>query len=429
MKIYHTEKNISCLENGTNPAQIPGECNEIKKQDINAADQKIELSVVMPCLNEAQTVDTCIKKAVNFMKEHDIQGEIIIADNGSTDGSQKIASELGANVVSVEAKGYGNALKEGISEARGKYIIMGDSDDSYDFSNLMPFIEKLREGYDLVMGNRFKGGIKPGAMPPLHKYFGNPVLTTIGRIFFHCPVGDFHCGLRGFSADAAKRMDLQTTGMEFASEIAVKATLLNMKIAEVPTTLSPDGRARLPHLRSWRDGWRHLRFMLLFSPNWLFLYPGIIVMFLGAAAGMRLLWGPVSIGSVNFDVQTLLLAGTGIIIGYQSSLFAIFSRIFAITEGLLPQDSFLLKITRVIKLEIGVIAGVLLALIGTGGVVYATRYWALSSFGDLDTQVTLRFIVPSITAIIIGVQTILGSFFLSVLGLRRKTNPVPEIDE
>jgi glycosyltransferase involved in cell wall biosynthesis len=380
----------------------------------------LELSVVMPCLNEAETLQICIEKAQRALRELNLDGEIIIADNGSTDGSQQLALRLGARVVNVEAKGYGNALMGGIQAARGKYIIMGDADDSYDFLNLGPFVAKLREGYDLVMGNRFKGGIKAGAMPPLHRYLGNPVLTGIGRLFFHSPSGDFHCGLRGFSKAAVERMDLRTTGMEFASEMVVKATLHHMRITEVPTTLSPDGRSRPPHLRSWRDGWRHLRFLLLYSPRWLFLYPGALLMLAGFIVGGWLLQGPVVINKIGFDVQTLLYAGSAIIIGFQAVIFAILTKVFAINEGLLPEDERLNKSFRYVTLETGLILGTLLFLVGLGGSMYAVFFWEQSSFGALDSSKTLRIVIPSVTALALGCQIILSAFFLSVLGLKRR---------
>ena len=297
---------------------------------------------------------------------------------------------------------------------------MGDADDSYDFSNLSPFIENLRAGCDLVMGNRFKGGIAPGAMPRLHRYLGNPVLSAIGRLFFHSPAGDFHCGLRGFRKAAVMEMDLRTTGMEFASEMVVKATLKNMRVAEVPTTLRPDGRSRRPHLRSWRDGWRHLRFLLLFSPRWLFLYPGLLLMLAGLIAGAWLLRGPIFIGNVGFDVQTLLYAAMAIVIGFQAVVFAVFTKVFAISEGLLPEDARLNRLFRIVTLERGLVAGGLLLLAGVIGSIYAVSFWDARSFGPLDPSKTLRIIIPSITALILGCQIILSSFFLSVLGLRRR---------
>jgi glycosyltransferase involved in cell wall biosynthesis len=268
----------------------------------------IELSVVMPCLNEAETLETCIRKAQRALEQQNLAGEVVVADNGSTDGSIAIAERLGARVVRVQARGYGNALMGGIAAASGKYVIMGDADDSYDFSHIPRFLDKLREGADLVMGNRFRGGIEKDAMPLLHQYFGNPLLTRIGRLFFHSPVGDFYCGIRGFRKDAYEKMGLRTTGMEFATEMVVKATLLNLRIAEVPTTLVPDGRTRRPHIRTWRDGWRTLRFFLLYSPRWLFLYPGAVLMFVGSVLGLWLLPAPRRIGEVTFDVHTLVYA-------------------------------------------------------------------------------------------------------------------------
>lgn len=381
----------------------------------------LELSIVMPCLNEAETLEVCIEKAQRSLRENGIAGEVVIADNGSTDGSQEIAARMGARVVPVKEKGYGSALAGGIDAARGKYVIMGDADDSYDFTNLTPFIEKLREGYDLVMGNRFKGGIKPGAMPPLHKYLGNPVLTTVARIlYWNPPCNDFHCGLRGFSKSAALEMDLRTTGMEFASEMVVKAALRKMRIAEVPTTLSPDGRSRPPHLRSWRDGWRHLRFLLLYSPRWLFMYPGALLMLAGLAAGLWLLPGPRTVGGVMLDVHTLFYAAAAVIIGYQAVNFAVFTKIFAISEGLLPEDPRLKKIFHYINLEVGLVVGAVVLLAGLAGSFWAFSSWGAHSFGPLDSTRTLRLVIPSITMIVLGVQTILSSFFLSILGLRRR---------
>jgi glycosyltransferase involved in cell wall biosynthesis len=382
--------------------------------------QVLELSVVMPCLNEAETLEVCIVKALDSMRECGIAGEVVVADNGSTDGSREIAERLGARVVFVENKGYGSALMGGIAAARGKYVIMGDADDSYDFTRLGPFVEQLRAGYDLVMGNRFKGGIKPGAMPPLHRYLGNPVLTAVGRLFFHSPCGDFHCGLRGFSKEAVLGLDLRTTGMEFASEMVVKATLRGLRIAEVPTTLSPDGRTRPPHLRSWRDGWRHLRFLLLFSPRWLFLYPGILLMLAGLAVGLWLLPGPRLVGRVTFDVHTFLYAMLAILIGFQAVTFAVFTKIFAISEGLLPEDPRLSATFRYVTLEAGLLSGFLLVAFGLGGSVYAVYLWNTTSFGPLEPTSMLRVIIPAVVSLALGCQVVLSSFFLSVLGLRRR---------
>ena len=380
---------------------------------------RFELSVVMPCLNEAETLPTCIKKAKKAFDQLGIQGEIIIADNGSSDGSPEIAANLDARVIHVAEKGYGSALMGGIKAARGKYIIMGDADDSYDFTNLGPFVEKLRAGYDLVMGNRFKGGIAPNAMPPLHRYLGNPVLTGIGRLFFHSPCGDFHCGLRGFSKSAIQSLNLRTTGMEFASEIVVKASLHRLRIAEVPTTLSVEGRNRPPHLRSWRDGWRHLRFLLLFSPRWLFLYPGLLLMLLGALVSGSLLLGPRVVDGITFDIHTFLYAAMAIIIGYQTVIFAVFTKVFAITEGLLPNDPRLTTLFRYIQLETGIIAGTLMLVGGISLSVYAFSFWSATSFGPLDPSRTLRLVIPAVTMMALGLQTVLSSFFLSILGMER----------
>ena len=380
----------------------------------------IEVSVVIPCLNEAETLAVCIRKALGCLSENGISGEVIVADNGSTDGSQAIAEAEGARVVPVEAKGYGNALMGGIEAARGRYVIMGDADDSYDFSALGPFIEKLRKGNDLVMGNRFRGGIAPGAMPALHRYLGNPVLSGLGRLFFRCPVGDFHCGLRGFSREAIWRMKLQTTGMEFASEMVVKATLLGLRIAEVPTTLSPDGRSRPPHLRSWRDGWRHLRFMLLFSPGWLFLYPGLLLMIVGLGLGGWLLPEARQLGGATLDVNTLAYSALAVLLGFQSVLFAVFTRTFVSTQGLGPESRTLNKLYRYVTLETGLIVGGVLIVLGLTGSVAATFGWSEVDFGELNPSEVLRQVIPSVLAIALGFQIVLASFFLSVLGLKRR---------
>jgi glycosyltransferase involved in cell wall biosynthesis len=380
---------------------------------------RTELSILMPCLNEAETLATCIKKAQKSLGSMNVNGEVIIADNGSTDGSPEIASSLGARVIHVAEKGYGSALLGGIKAARGKYIIMGDADDSYDFTNLGPFLEKLRVGYDLVVGYRFNGGIAPNAMPPLHKYLGNPVLTGIGRLFFRSPCGDFHCGLRGFRKAAIQRLDLRTTGMEFASETVVKASLHGLRITEVPTTLSVDGRNRSPHLRSWRDGWRHLRFLLLYSPRWLFLYPGLVLMLIGTVVSGWLLVGPRVVDGITLDVHTFLYAAIAIVIGYQTVIFAIFTKVFAITEGLLPEDPRLKTLFRYIKLETGILAGALLLVAGIGLSIYALSFWSATSFGPLDPSRTLRLVIPAVTLIALGLQTVLSSFFLSILGLQR----------
>lgn len=381
----------------------------------------VELTILMPCLNEAETIAVCIDKAKSFIARKDVDAEILVADNGSTDGSVEIAKRHGARLVHVRDKGYGRALLGGIQAAHGAYIIMGDADDSYDFSRLDEFLERLREGYDLVMGNRFKGGIEPGAMPFLHRYLGNPVLSSLGRLFFKSPVGDFHCGLRGFSKSAIANLDLRTTGMEFASEMVVKASLFGLKITEVPTTLSPAGRSRPPHLRTWQDGWRHLRFLLLYSPRWLFLYPGFLLMLSGTVVSLLLLSGPVTILNVSFDINTLLYAAMAIIVGYQVILFALFTKVFAITEGLLPEDRRLSRLFNIIRLEEGLLLGVLLVVMGASLTAVAYWRWSQVSFGDLVPSETFRVAIPAVVLLILGIQTIFSSFFLSVLGLNRRT--------
>jgi glycosyltransferase involved in cell wall biosynthesis len=382
--------------------------------------EPVELSVVMPCLNEAETLATCVQKALNALAEAHVAGEVIVADNGSTDGSREIAEHLGARVVPVARKGYGSALMGGIAAASGRYIVMGDADDSYDFAHIPFFLEQLRAGADLVMGNRFRGGIHKDAMPPLHRYLGNPALTWVGRLFFHSPVGDFYCGLRGFRKDAYEQMDLRTTGMEFATEMVVKATVLKLRIAEVPTTLSPDGRSRPPHLRTWRDGWRTLRFFLLYSPRWLFLYPGAALMLIGALLGAWLLPGPKTVGSATFDVHTILYGAAFLLLGYQSITFAVFTKLFAISEGLLPPDPTLDKLFRYITLEVGLLVGAALVLLGLAASFYAVGTWEARHFGQLDYAHTMRMVIPAVLCLILGVQTVFASFFLSVLGLRRR---------
>ncbi len=379
-----------------------------------------ELTILMPCLNEAETLASCIRKARQSIDGLGLDGEIVVADNGSTDGSQEIARALGARVVDVKEKGYGNALRGGIEAAAGKFVIMGDADDSYDFSSIEPFVARLRAGDDLVMGNRFRGGIRDGAMPWKHRWIGNPVLTGIGRLFFRSKVGDFHCGLRGFRRDAYQRMDLRTTGMEFASEMVIKATLGGLKVSEVPTVLHPDGRSRPPHLRSWRDGWRHLRFMLLFSPRWLFVVPGIVLLALGLGAGTALAMGPVSIGKAVLDVHSLLVAGLLAILGHQLLIFGVFTKMFAIAEGFHPSHSALGRVARILTLERGVITGLVLALAGALMLAFAVAEWRNIGFGGLDPRVTMRQVIPAVVLLTIGAQTVFASFFLSILGLGRR---------
>src|SRR5436309_1764588 len=379
-----------------------------------------EFTILMPCLNEAATVGNCVAKARGFLARAQITGEVLVADNGSRDGSRAVAEQAGARIVDVAERGYGAALAGGIAAARGRYVIMGDADDSYDFGRLEGFVARLREGYPLVMGNRFHGGIGKGAMPLLHRYLGSPVLRFVGRLLFDAPVGDFHCGLRGFDRDAVRTLDLRTRGMELASELVVKASLAGWRIADVPTTLQPDGRDRPPHLRSWRDGWRHLRFLLLYSPRWLFLYPGIFLMLAGLLATFWLLPGPRRIGRVEFDVHTLLYASAAILIGFQSISFAFFTKIFAIMEGLLPPDPKLDRAFRHITLEGGLVCGAILILAGIGGTIYALASWGSQSFGPLNPVRELRIVIPSATCLALGCQIVLNSFFMSVLGLRRR---------
>jgi glycosyltransferase involved in cell wall biosynthesis len=378
----------------------------------------IELSVVMPCLNEAETLAICIKKAQDFFIQNNINGEVVIADNGSTDGSQDIAKQLNARVINVKEKGYGNALKGGIKEAYGTYVIMGDADDSYDFGKLEAYVTKLREGYDLVMGNRFKGGIKKGAMPFLHKYLGNPVLSFLGRLFFKIDIGDFHCGLRGFRKDAFYKMNLQTTGMEFASEMIVKSKLNNLSITEVPTVLSPDGRTRPPHLNTWQDGWRHLRFLLLYSPNWLFFIPGVLLLLFGFLSSCLLVLQPIELNNITLDVHTLLYTGTSIIIGFQFVLFYGLTKIYAVENNLLPKSNRYHKLFKYLNLEKGLITGGLMVVFGFVLSFYSISIWKENDFSNLEPTKILRFVIPAIVSLQLGIQIILFSLFFSILGLK-----------
>jgi glycosyltransferase involved in cell wall biosynthesis len=378
-----------------------------------------ELTILMPCLDEATTLASCIRKARAFLLRFGIDGEVVIADNGSTDGSQVIAEAADARVVSISERGYGSALRGGIRAARGRYVIMGDSDDSYDFSQLDAFVTKLREGYDLVMGNRFKGGILPGAMPPLHRYLGNPVLTGIGQLFFKSPCGDFHCGLRGFERLAILSLDLQSPGMEFASEMVVKATIHGLRIAEVPTTLSPDGRLRPPHLRSWRDGWRHLRFLLLFSPRWLFLYPGLWLFATGLLAMAWLLPHAQQVAGISLDIHTLFYASLAVVVGCHSILLWLFAQLYGMREGLVRSDDPRFhRLTHWLTPEYGLIAGAVLLAIGIMLGALALTAWGNAAFGKLPPEATMRLVIPSGTAVLLAFQITYGAFFLSVLEIR-----------
>jgi glycosyltransferase involved in cell wall biosynthesis len=379
----------------------------------------------MPCLDEAATIGRCIAKARGFLRSHSVSGEVVVADNGSTDGSQAIAQAHGARVVQVAERGYGSALMVGIRAARGTYVIMGDSDDSYDFSALDGFLDRLRQGVDLVMGNRFAGGIAPGAMPPLHRYLGNPVLSAIGRVFFGTPIRDFHCGLRGFRRAAILGLDLQTPGMEFASEMVVKATLSGLAIAEVPTTLAQDGRGRPPHLRSWRDGWRHLRFLLLFSPRWLFFYPGIALFLSGCAALLWLLPAPRHLGPIGLDIHTLFYASIAVVVGFQSMLFWMFVRIYGAREGIVPSDPWFRSVVGVFTLEAGLLGGAAMLCGGIALGCYAVGSWGADDFGALTATAAMRLVIPSGTLILLGFQTASSAFFVSVLEIRASRPPDP----
>jgi hypothetical protein len=380
--------------------------------------QIVELTILMPCLDEAATVATCVAKARAFLERSGIAGEVLVADNGSKDDSVARAESAGARVVRVPQRGYGAALRAGVQAARGRFVIMGDADDSYDFSRLEGFVEKLREGYPLVMGNRFRGGIRAGAMPRLHRYLGNPVLSFVGRLFFRTRVGDFHCGLRGFDRALALELDLRTPGMEFASELVVKAALAGWRIAEVPTTLDPDGRGRPPHLRSWRDGWRHLRFLLLFSPRWLFLYPGLGLLAVGTTLTGILYVAPVTIRGAGLDVHTMLYAASATLLGLQLCLFALFARVSAQAAGLLPRQPALERLLGAVTLERGLLGGLALAVCGLAWSAAAFWEWGAAGFGPLDPRVVMRDTIPASALIVGGMEIMLASFLLSVLRLR-----------
>jgi glycosyltransferase involved in cell wall biosynthesis len=380
----------------------------------------VELTILMPCLNEAETLHACLDKGLQFLAKAGVSGEILIADNGSTDGSQQIAERAGARVVAVAQKGYGAALLGGIEAARGTYVIMGDADDSYDFSALMPFLERLRRGADLVMGNRFAGGIGPDAMPPLHRYLGNPVLSGLGRLFFRVPIRDFHCGLRGFNRERIRALKLRTTGMEFASEMVVRAALADYRLEEVPTTLKKDGRSRRPHLRTWHDGWRHLSFLLMYSPKWLFLYPGLILLAFGLIGAFALLPGIVRIGDVNFDIHTFTVACVAVLIGVQAISFGVIARKFATAHGLIPPSRRFSGVLDALTLERMLAGGTLMGILGTAGLIFCTLRWAATGFGGLEYSALLRVLVMSLTAIAIGVQLALTGFLSAIIEIPKQ---------
>jgi glycosyltransferase involved in cell wall biosynthesis len=379
--------------------------------------QNPELTVLMPCLNEAETLATCITKAQNFMRTKGVSGEVLIADNGSTDGSQEIAEELGARVIQVEKRGYGNALIAGIDAARGTFVIMGDADDSYDFTRLEEFLGQLRAGNDLVMGNRFQGGISAGAMPWLHKYLGNPVLSWLGRKFYKVEIRDFHCGLRGMRREAIQSLDLRCGGMEFASEMVVKSQMHNLRICEVPTTLSPDGRSRAPHLRTWRDGWRHLRFLFLYSPRWLFLYPGLLLVLISLVLGIVIEAMPLEVGGVGFGVDSLVVLAALMIMGVEAVSLAVFSKIYGMNVGLIPRDDRLDKYSIVLKLETLLLIGLILMFLGISGLVISLSYWHSRNFGGLDPTQSLKIVVPAATVLVVGFQIFMAGLFVGVLDI------------
>jgi glycosyltransferase involved in cell wall biosynthesis len=383
----------------------------------------VELSVVMPCLNEADTIASCVSAAIEALREHGISGEVIVADNGSTDGSQQIAATLGARVVAVSEKGYGSALMGGIAASHGKYVLMGDADDSYDFREIPAFLAKLREGYELVQGCRLPSGggtLMPGAMPFLHRWLGNPMFSWLARRWFRASIRDVYCGLRGFSRKHYERLAQRCTGMEFANEMIIKTSLLGVPVAEVPITLRADGRkVHGPHLRTFRDGWRTLRFYMLYSPRWLFLIPGAVLIALGTL-GYGIALPGTQIGRITFDVHTLLFASLAIIAGYQSIVFAVFTKVFAISERLLPEDPRLTKLARVITLERGLLAGAMAMFAGLGLLAGAVSQWWAVNFGPLDYSHTMRWVIPGVTLTTLGFQSVLSSFFLSVLGMKRR---------
>jgi glycosyltransferase involved in cell wall biosynthesis len=383
-------------------------------------DEPLELTVVMPCLNEAETLAICVDKALAALRDNGIAGEVVIADNGSTDGSQQIALDHGARVVPVPLRGYGAALNAGILAARGRYVLMGDADDSYEFAHIPRFLAELRNGSELVMGNRFRGGIGPGAMPPLHRYLGNPVLSFLGRFLFHAPIGDFHCGMRAFPRDAYERLALRTTGMEFASEMVVKASLTGQRMTEVPTTLKKDGRSRPPHLKTWRDGWRHLRFLLMYSPRWLFLAPGLLLMLVGAALMLWLVPAERPLGHVNLGVDTLAYATAAVLLGFQLVFFGLAAKVFATTEGLLPEDASFDRWFRYVTLETGLVVGALLVATGIGIALSSVMAWSHTGYGPLPPVEMMRRTLPAMLGLMLGTEVCFASFFLSLLGLKRR---------
>ena len=380
----------------------------------------MELTILMPCLNEAETIAICIKKALNFLKTSGVDGEVLISDNGSTDDSVKIAESMGARVVHAPIKGYGGALITGCKEALGKYVIMGDADDSYDFEHLMPFVEKLREGSDLVMGNRFEGGIEDGAMPWSHRYIGNPVLSFIGRLFFKSKIRDFHCGLRGYNRDSILKLELHTTGMEYASEMVVKSELARYKVSEVPTTLKQDGRTGAPHLRSFRDGWRHLKFLCMYSPRWLFLYPGIALLLIGLLGGIILSFKQITFGAVEFSIHSLLYCMMSIILGVNVIYFYTFTKLYAQKTHFIPHDKIIDRIVAFSE-DKGMLIGTILALLGGATSIIALIIWQQSGFSQMNPEQLMRWVLPATTMIEVGIETIFACFFMGILKIKNKS--------
>ena len=399
--------------------------------DGRRATEELELTILLPCLNEAETIEICVDKAMSYLARSGLRGEVLVADNGSTDGSQQLATAKGARVVPVRDRGYGSALRHGIMAARGRYVIMGDADDSYDLSHLENFVARLREGYDIVMGNRFKGGIGPGAMPFLHRYLGNPVLSFLGRLFFDVKVGDFHCGLRGFNRERIRALNLHTTGMEFASEMLISAALRSYRICEVPTTLQKDGRSRPPHLRTWHDGWRHLSFLLMFSPRWLFIYPGLTLMVLGVSVAAILFPGPVEIADgIRLDIHTFLVAAVAILIGVQTLTCGLIAQRFAVKYGLLPRSERSSRLLAFLTFERGLIAAVSLAGLGLAGLAWSLRAWASVDFGLLEYPIVLRVLIISLTGIAIGVQLGFAVFLSGIMNIpNRRDQTLAAMDQ
>ncbi len=391
----------------------------MKEYPSPGADRR-ELTILMPCLNEEKTIGTCVAKALGFLRRRGIDGEVLVSDNGSSDGSREAAEAAGARVVQVRQRGYGSALIGGIAAAKGRYVIMGDADDSYDFSRLEGFVEALQAGADLVMGNRFRGGIAPGAMPPLHRYLGNPVLSLIGRVFFRVKIGDFHCGLRGFSRDRVLALGLASPGMEFATELVAKAALANYDVREVPTTLQPDGRGRAPHLRTWRDGWRHLIFMLLFTPRWLFLFPGLLLTAAGLFGMAWLAQGPQAFGHLGLGIHSMLYSSAAVVLGTQMLQFALLAKWIAALAGIMPEPAWITQARKVARVELGLLIGLVVFGAGFGWSFGLFDEWRRAGYSALDPSSMMRSVIPAVTMMILGVQAMAGSLLAGAVQLAWK---------